>query len=65
MVPFLPKQNRAGRTANRGTSRSARVVFLRGTGIPRAQALRIIDMCDVAPTLAHAANLPFSADGKK
>jgi hypothetical protein len=37
-----------------------------GPGIPRAHVVGIIDMRDVAPTLAHAAHLPFSsADGKK
>jgi hypothetical protein len=39
--------------------------FFVGPGIPRARALGIIDMRDIAPTLAHAAQLPFSStDGK-
>ncbi len=39
--------------------------FLVGPGIPRARALGVIDMRDIAPTLAHAAQLPFSSsDGK-
>jgi predicted AlkP superfamily pyrophosphatase or phosphodiesterase len=39
--------------------------FFVGPSIPRAHSLGIVDMRDVAPTLAHAAHLPFSsADGK-
>jgi len=39
--------------------------FFMGPGIARAHALSVIDMRDVAPTLAHAVHLPFSsADGK-
>ena len=39
--------------------------FFVGPGIARAHALSVIDMRDVAPTLAHAVHLPFSsADGK-
>jgi predicted AlkP superfamily pyrophosphatase or phosphodiesterase len=39
--------------------------FFVGPGIARAHALGVIDMRDVAPTLAHAVHLPFSsADGK-
>ena len=39
--------------------------FLVGPGVPRAHALGVIDMRDVAPTLARATQLPFSsADGK-
>jgi len=39
--------------------------FFIGPGIPRARELGIVDMRDIAPTLAHAVNLPFtSADGK-
>jgi len=39
--------------------------FLVGPGIPHARALGVIDMRDIAPTLAHATQLPFSsADGK-
>lgn len=39
--------------------------FLVGPGVPRGRALGVIDMRDIAPTLAHATQLPFSsADGK-
>src|SRR5258708_38873624 len=39
--------------------------FFMGPGIARAHALSVIDMRDVAPTLAHAVHLPFSsADAK-
>ncbi len=39
--------------------------FFVGPGIARAHALGVIDMRDVAPTLAHAVHLPFSSgDGK-
>jgi predicted AlkP superfamily pyrophosphatase or phosphodiesterase len=39
--------------------------FFVGPGIPRARALGLIDMRDIAPTLAHAVRLPLpSADGK-
>jgi predicted AlkP superfamily pyrophosphatase or phosphodiesterase len=39
--------------------------FLVGPGIPHAHSLGVIDMRDIAPTLAHAAQLPLpTADGK-
>jgi predicted AlkP superfamily pyrophosphatase or phosphodiesterase len=39
--------------------------FLVGPGVPEAHALGIVDMRDVAPTLAHLVGLPLpSADGK-
>src|SRR5579863_4312390 len=39
--------------------------FVVGPGVPHAHALGVIDMRDIAPTLAHAAQLPFSsAEGK-
>jgi predicted AlkP superfamily pyrophosphatase or phosphodiesterase len=39
--------------------------FLVGPGVPEAHSLGIIDMRDVAPTLAHVVGLSFpSADGK-
>jgi predicted AlkP superfamily pyrophosphatase or phosphodiesterase len=39
--------------------------FLVGPGVPAGKSLGIIDMRDIAPTLAHEAGLPLpSADGK-
>jgi predicted AlkP superfamily pyrophosphatase or phosphodiesterase len=39
--------------------------FFVGPGIPQAHALGVIDMRDIAPTLAHATQLPLpTADGK-
>jgi Ran GTPase-activating protein (RanGAP) involved in mRNA processing and transport len=39
--------------------------FLVGSGVPQAHSLGIIDMRDIAPTLAHLAGLSLpSAEGK-
>ena len=64
--PLLAKTKRGGTHGELPDLPDLRAsFFFAGPGIPRGRALGVIDMRDVAPTLAHAARLPFSsADGK-